>query len=426
MKIAFVGITSLALLAACAGQMLAPTLTLAQLQQIALTHNPTLRQAAAGITAAAGRAEQAGLWPNPTVGYEGAEIRGGDFRGGEQGFFVQQNIVLGHKLRANRRTGLASEEFQKTNAAERRQAVLTAVQIAYYDSLAAQQMVTLRQKLAAIAEDAARTTHQLGNVGQANQSDIFEAEVEAEREQTELSSAKEEQMRAWAQLAAVVGDPTLPAQMLAGTLAAMPPPIETQPYLQSLLTKSPQVSSALAAIRRDEAALQAARKRPIPDLQLRAGTESNREINEASGRPVGWQGFASFGVEVPIFNRNQGNVKAASADLASAQSELIRVRLALRQQAAPMLADYHASRAAVERYRTKMLPQAKQAYELYSADYRHMAAAYPQVLIAQRTWFQLQADYVSTLARLWRSASALQGYLLTGGLSSPVAAGGMQ
>ncbi|MGC1634047.1 MAG: TolC family protein, partial [Candidatus Acidiferrales bacterium] len=45
------------------------TITLDQLQQIALANNPTLAQAQAGVRAAAGRTRQAGLWPNPTIGY---------------------------------------------------------------------------------------------------------------------------------------------------------------------------------------------------------------------------------------------------------------------------------------------------------------------------------------------------------------------
>jgi len=63
-------------------------LTLAELEQIALNNNPTLAQAAAEIRAAAGRKLQSGLYPNPTVGYQGEQIRGGTQRGGEQGFFV--------------------------------------------------------------------------------------------------------------------------------------------------------------------------------------------------------------------------------------------------------------------------------------------------------------------------------------------------
>src|SRR5262249_24627826 len=45
-------------------------LTLADLEHMALQGNPTLSQAAAQVEAARGRALQAGLYPNPTVGYE--------------------------------------------------------------------------------------------------------------------------------------------------------------------------------------------------------------------------------------------------------------------------------------------------------------------------------------------------------------------
>ena len=45
-----------------------------------------------------------------------------------------------------------------------------------------------------------------------------------------------------------------------------------------------------------------------------------------------------------------------------------------------------------------------------------MAAAYPQVLIAQRNLFQLQEDYVTALVAAWQRAVEIQGLLLTGGV----------
>ena len=62
--------------------------TLEQVEKIAREMNPTLRQAEAEIRAAKARQQQAGLYPNPTVGYTGDEIRGGSVGGGKQGFFV--------------------------------------------------------------------------------------------------------------------------------------------------------------------------------------------------------------------------------------------------------------------------------------------------------------------------------------------------
>jgi outer membrane protein TolC len=78
------------------------TITLEELQQMALQNNPTFTQASANIRAAEGREQQSGLYPNPTVGYQGEQIRGGSFRSGEQGFFIQQSIVTAGKLRLNR------------------------------------------------------------------------------------------------------------------------------------------------------------------------------------------------------------------------------------------------------------------------------------------------------------------------------------
>jgi hypothetical protein len=54
-----------------------------------------------------------------------------------------------------------------------------------------------------------------------------------------------------------------------------------------------------------------------------------------------------------------------------------------------------------------------------------MAAAYAQVLIAQRTLFQLQANYITALENLWVNLVALQGFLLSDGLESPGDAGEM-
>src|SRR5207245_4873772 len=53
------------------------TITLEELQQMALQNNPTFRQSAANMQSAEGRKKQSGLYPNPTVGYQGEQIRGG-------------------------------------------------------------------------------------------------------------------------------------------------------------------------------------------------------------------------------------------------------------------------------------------------------------------------------------------------------------
>ena len=50
------------------------------------------------------------------------------------------------------------------------------------------------------------------------------------------------------------------------------------------------------------------------------------------------------------------------------------------------------------------------------------ALAAHQALIAQRTLFQVRADYVRSLVDVWESAVQIQGFLLTGGLDAPLSA----
>src|SRR2546427_5898102 len=192
-------------------------LTLAELEQMALGNNPTLAQAAAEIRAATGRKLQSGLYPNPTVGYQGEQIRGGIQGGGEQGFFVSQEIVLGGKLGLNRRVLEQEKKQAEAEAEEQRLRVINGVRMFYYQAPAAQEMVDLRRKLSKLAEDAVKTSHQLGNVGQADQPDVLQAEVEGEQAELAGGAAEQKHLRVWRGLAATVGKAELPLTAFAGS-----------------------------------------------------------------------------------------------------------------------------------------------------------------------------------------------------------------
>jgi cobalt-zinc-cadmium efflux system outer membrane protein len=398
------------------------TYTLEQLEQMALENNPTLAQGAAEVKAAAGRRRQSGLYPNPTVGYQGEQIRGGVQRGGEQGFFVGQDVVLGGKLGLSRK--VREEELNQAQAEgeEQKLRVLNGVHLAYYRALAAQELVEVRHRLRQLARDAVETSHQLANVGQADEPDVLQAEVEGEQAELASAAAEQKQLRVWKELAAAVGKPELPMTHVDGSLTEVPTDSPEQ-WMQAIVEESPAVKIAQLEARKSEASLALARRQSVPDLQLRAGLQQNRELDATSGRPIGLQGFAEAGVQIPLFNRNQGNVEASHADVERANQEVRRVQLVLRERAASLVESYSMSKLAVQRYRENMLPRAQKAYELYAKNYREMGAAYPQVLIAQRTLFQLQTDYVMALETLWTNAIALKGFMLTDGLEAPTRAG---
>lgn len=398
----------------------AQPVTLADLERMALELNPTIGQAQADVNAAAGLAKQAGLYPNPVISAVGEEIaRGPIIRGGEIGAGFQQRIVTAGKLGLSRKVAEQERAITEEAAKAQRQRVLNAVRGLYYQALSDQYRIQVRTNLARLAEEAVRISSELANVGQADQPDLLAADVESQRIQLELVDAVNRQERTWRQLAAVVNNPSLRPTPIAGELE-MVPRLNVDQALDAIYADSPELRAASIDVNRAETSLSRARKEVIPDIVVSGGVRYNRELLEVTNggirRPVGPEGFFDIGIQIPIFNRNQGNVSAARAGVDRAKLEVDRTKLALRSRLAEVYRDYITALTRADRYRQDVLPKAQKAYELYLNNFRRMAAAYPQALIAQRNLFQLQDAYVDALTSVWQRSIEIQGLLLTGGV----------
>ncbi len=399
----------------------ASALSLRDLEARALEKNPTLAQAAAGVREARGLARQAGTYPNPVLGVVGDDNTPNQtFRGGEIGMFGEQRIVTAGKLRLAR--GVYSQQEVLAQAAEEAQQyrVLTAVRTLFYEALGAERLVEVEGRLAELTTEAAAVSHELANVGQADQPDVLQSEIEQQQAEVSLVRAQIEQERVWRQLAAVAGDPALEVTPLDGDIEAIPA-LEKDSVLQKILQQSPEVKIAAAGVARANAALEREKVETIPDILVRGGFKYHPFLG-ADLRPVGIVGFFDVGIQIPIFDRNKGAIEAARGQVDAAERDADRVALALRARLAEVYHDYEASSRLAAKYREEMLPRAQRAYDLYRNSFQQMAAAYPQVLIARRNLFQLQRDYIHELVNVWKSAVEIEGMLLTGGLERPIEA----
>lgn len=400
------------------------SLTLADFERMALDSNPTLAQAEALIRAAEGRRKQAGLWPNPVVGYQGEEFAFRAFtEKSEHFFFIEQTIPLGGKLAKSRR--VAEQEVRQANAdaTVQKGRVINTVRILFHETLAAQQRVQLRSDLARIAREAVQTTSELLNIGQADRPDYLESEIEAQQAEIDLANSRSDLEQAWLLLTAAVGKPDLKPALLAGDFEAAIASLDQVSLRTTLLTESPEIKSAKAQVERARAAVARAKAERAPDLFIRGGFGYSTELlsrrSGATDRTTGPEAMVEMGVTLPIFNRNQGGIAAAEAELAVAERDLQRLELALRSRLSQVFGDYRRALGTVERYKTTVMPSAQRAYDLYLAGFRQMAAAYPQVLIAQRTMFQVREKYLDALVELRSNAIRIEGFILTGALDPP-------
>ena len=205
--------------AAPASAVAVPMMSMADFEQIAMERNPTLRQAAAQFEAAMNRSLQAGLYPNPVIGYvqdqigsfsesqpttNGFAVKGKPSPGDNVGGFVQWQIVTAGKLRLSRAKFAEEASAARWQAIGQELRVINSVRIQYFEVLAAQRLIEIHREMFRLDEDLVRTTQEMVNVGQANQPDLLEARVRERRERVALRNAENHYRGDWEELVSVV------------------------------------------------------------------------------------------------------------------------------------------------------------------------------------------------------------------------------
>jgi cobalt-zinc-cadmium efflux system outer membrane protein len=382
--------------------------TLAQFESLALEHNPALRQAAARVQAAQGRAVQAGLYPNPVAGYRGDEI-GDSGTAGQQGAFVRQEIVTAGKLRFSQSAASHAVVAAQCAAAAQQQRVLGDVRRLFYETLAAQRLQELNRELVRVGEEGMRATTELLRAKEVSRVDQLEAQIEADAARLRLKQADQRHQAAWRQLAAAVGMADLQPSPLEGNLDDQLVELDWAQSLQRVLAESPELSQAQANVERARCALAREQAGRIGNLDLEfSAAHDNSTGDNIAGVQVG--------IPLPLFDRNQGNICRASAELRAAQFEVERITLDLQQRLAIAMERYANARHEVDLYRTKILPNARTSLGLVRSGYTQGELGYLALLTAQRTYFQANLTYLEGLRQLRASQAEIDSLLLRGGL----------
>lgn len=386
-----------------------PGLDLASLEAQTLTRHPAIRRAEADVAAARQRAAQMGAWPNPVIGGSTEELRPRESPSGFFGGFVQQTIPLGGKLAASRALGNRDVTVAEAALTAARQQVVAGVRERYYAVVVAEERVAVMTHLSALATESAGIAKQLLNIGVADQPDVLTSEAEAAVAGAELAAARTARQAAWQQLAAAAADAALTPQPLASHISDALPVFDRETMLAQVLADNGALREAADRAASARAAIDIEKRATRPDLFLRADAGTTREYS--GGRPIGPQYGVEAGLSIPLFNRNRAGIASATSRALGADAVVDEARLDLTARFADVFARYDSARTLAETYRGTVLPRVERAYDLQLAKYREMAAAYPTVLQAQRTLFEMTAQYLDAMDRAWMAASALRSAL---------------
>ena len=383
--------------------------SLDQLEQLALQSNPTLAQATAGIEAKEGDYQQAGLYPNPQIGYVNGSASPSSERQSNGGF-VSQEFVTARKLQLAQ-----AQEQQELNrvsweAEAQRYRVINDVRLRFYEALGAQQAVVVTKRLEKIAEEGLTTIQDLFSARQASRIDVSQAQVQLETVRLSREEAEERLIAAWQQLASVVGEPDLPISELTGSLEENLPVLSLPDSWQKLIANSPQIFSSQSARDQALAECELARAQVTPNVTVQAIVEYDRATQSTTASTL-------FALPLPLFNRNQGNIRRTEANIRGAESEIQRVKLVLRDQLADSFRRYNTSRKQTERMRKVILPATKQNVTLTAEGFKGGETTFLQVITARQSYFEASLAYIEAMVEMRKVIVEIEGLQLTGGLN---------
>jgi cobalt-zinc-cadmium efflux system outer membrane protein len=389
----------------------AGSLTLVDLEQIALANNPSLGRAAALVAAARGNWIQVGLGPNPLVGYMGYQLGSGGLAE-QQGVLMEKEFITGHKLKLNRE--VASQEIMQAEQrlAAQQQRVLTDIRMAFTEALVAQRKLGLAEELAQIMRQGSSTAERLLNAEQISQIDVLQVNLEAESAEGGLQAARARHSAVWRHLTSVAGVPQMRPERLDGNLEALPQVEAWEHCLGRLLASSPEIAAAVIEIDRARWALTRARAEPIPNMRVQATVMQDNAIGGKT------DGNLEMLFPLPLLNKNQGAIRQAEAHVVAAEQALGQLELELQHRLAPVYEKYASAAGQVQQYRERVLPFTQQSRELVRRGHEGGAFTYLQLLASQQKYVQTQLQYLDLLRELHLSAAEIEGLLLRDSLSA--------
>lgn len=383
---------------------------------MAMADHPAVSSAQARIAALQGRWVQAGLPPNPTATYNGNEI-GADDVAGLHNIQIGQTYVTAGKLQLQQNVVAAQIEQARANLQAARARVRTDVRTAFVTALVAQRRLQLVQRLQEIAEESVRTVETMVAAQEVSRIELLQAQTEAQQAALSVENARAELAGARRRLAAVAARDSLADAPLKGDLGERLSDLQYAALEAETLIASPEVASRSAAIEQAQRALRLACARATPNINAQAGAGFDSGSDDT---------FAALqlSVPLPIRDRNQGNIRAARAEIRRAESELRRARRSISQRLADAFQSYRIARQRRERFESEIIPRAEETLDLSVQAFQAGEANYQRLLLVQRTLFQARLDQLDATAQAARAAALIDGFLLEGSLTSETAADG--
>lgn len=380
-----------------------PEWLLRELEEIAWENHPALMRAAADVEVARGNMIQAGLYPNPSFGWEQDTI--GPGIQGYKGPYMSQEIITGGKLKLSRSAAAMAFETAQVMYQRTRIEIATTVRQSYYDLLVAQQRRRMLVALSNFTDEIYLAQIELVAGGQAAPYEPLQLRVFCVQARNAVIDAHNRTIAAGRRLGAATNMIDVEEFHIAGNAEQAPERVDYGSSKAYLLENHTDLRAFRNQIVQSQYLSQLECIKPRrPNIQF-YGT-----YQHAYGVPpfVNSYNF-QVGAPIPIFDRNQGNILAAESSIVSNERAYAATKNLLTGQLAEILARFDTARIQAVNYRQHVLPDQVRTYRGVYSRYREGGQAandnlnFSDVIVAQQTLSTTVGGYADVLSQMWQA-----------------------
>src|SRR5471032_3020600 len=371
-----------------AGAAQAQTLSLDAALQAAFANNPDLAAAQWEIDIAQGGRQQAGLIPNPVASWDAEDTRRNTRT---TTIKLSQTLELGGKRGARIDVAARAQDAAALTLEQRRNGLRADVIDGYYGALRAQERLDLAQRSLALAERGLVVANGRVTAGKSSPVEATRAQVQLSEIRLEFNRAQMGLTDAYRRLAASTGAASTDFQAVA-TQAQAVPALPPTAQLLGRLEQTVELRLAELQIVQGEAALGLEKAQRIPDLDVSIGSQYDASVRERVN-------LVGVSIPIPLFNRNQGNVLAASRRADQARDLRHAVELRLRTETRQALDLWQTADTEVRVFNQHILPAAQSAVDNATRGFEMGKFNFLDVLDAQRTLIAARTQYLVATAQ---------------------------
>lgn len=366
----------------------AQTLTLESALQTAFANNPDMAAAQWEIDIAQGGRQQAGLIPNPVASWDAEDTRRNSRTTTVK---LSQTLELGGKRGARIDVATRAQEAAALTLEQRRNGLRAEVIDGYYGALRAQERLDLAQRSLALAERGLVVANGRVIAGKTSPVEATRAQVQLSEIRLEFNRAQMGLTDAYRRLAASTGAASTDFQAVA-TQAQAAPALPSPTQLLGRLEQTAELRLAELQIVQGEAALGLEKAQRIPDLDVSIGSQYDASVRERVN-------VVGVSMPIPLFNRNQGNVLAASRRADQARDLRNATELRLRTETRQALDLWQTANTEVRSFNQQILPAAQSAVDSATRGFEMGKFNFLDVLDAQRTLIAARTQYLAATAQ---------------------------